>query len=195
MFAEARPFYRRPLPLMAIATTLVLAASAIAFARARPVSETQFPVLEPHPSGEHDLALYRYGTQVRASSVFWPNLHHPGFAVDGYATPSGTEKWASAPDDPAPWIEVRWDKPRHVSRVVLTFSGRIEGMGTMRDYTVACLVNGQRASERVVHDNADDIARYELGCDNAEGVRVDFRTGPGTANDLVRLYELEAIGQ
>jgi hypothetical protein len=176
-------------------TLLALAASAIAFAREKPVSETQFPVFEPHPSSEHDLAFYRYGSQVRASSVFWPNLHHPGFVVDGYATPSGTEKWASAPDDSSPWIEVRWDKPRHVSRVVLTFSGRIEGMGTMRDYTLACLVNGQRASELVVHGNADDIARHELGCDNAEGVRVDFRTGPGTENDLVRLYELEAIGQ
>jgi hypothetical protein len=187
--------HRRPLLLVAMGTLLALAASAIAFAREKPVSETQFPAFEPHPSAEHDLALYRYGSQVRASSVFWPNLHHPGFVVDGYATPSGTEKWASAPDDSSPWIEVRWDKPRHVSRVVLTFSGRIEGMGTMRDYTLTCLVKGQRTSELVVRGNADDTARHELRCDNAEGVRVEFRAGPGTANDLVRLYELEAIGQ
>ncbi|WP_224364815.1 discoidin domain-containing protein [Hyalangium versicolor] len=185
----------RPLVLVAIGTSLLLGAAAIAFARERPVSETQFPVLEPHPATEHDLALFRYGSRVRASSAFWPSLHHPGFVVDGYATPSGTEKWASAPEDASPWVEVLWDKPRHVSRVVLTFSGRLEGGGTMRDYTLICLSQGQGASQFVVHDNREDIARHEVGCDNAEGVRVEFRVGSGTGNDLVRLYELEAIGQ
>ena len=52
-----RPLYRRPLPLLVPVTALALAAAAIAFARARPVSETQFPALESHPSAEHDLAF------------------------------------------------------------------------------------------------------------------------------------------
>ena len=192
---EARPFYRRPLPLAAAGLTLVLGMAALAFAREHPVSETRFPVLEPHPSTEHNLALYRYGTWVRASSVFWPALHHPGFAVDGRKTPSGAEKWASAPEDFSPWIEVRWDKPRHVSRVELIFSGRYEGAGTMRDYTLSCLGAARHAEPLVVRDNGNDIASHELVCDDAEGVRAEFRAGEGTANDIVRLYELEVMGQ
>src|SRR5689334_18544062 len=74
------------------------------------------PRLAPPPAGEHNLALYRWGPTIRASSYRRDPESYapPGFLVDGQQSPSRNEKWTSAANDRQPWVEITWREPREV---------------------------------------------------------------------------------
>jgi hypothetical protein len=147
------------------------------------------------PNGEHNLASFRYGPTIRASSYYRDPLahHHPLFVVDERAEPTLQEKWTSSPGDEHPWIEVRWREPRRLGRVVIRHAGSRESDAlTVRRYTIACLTESGAGRSVVVTDNESSVATHTLGCDFARGVRLDLHPERG---DLARIYEIEAWGR
>jgi hypothetical protein len=165
------------------------------FVAADGVVEYRHPVVGEAPAGVHNLASFRRGSSVRASSVFRApeNLHHPAFLIDEVAAPSLIEKWTTLASDRAPWVEIRWPEPRQLVRVVLRHAGWREGaQDTAHRYRLSCLTDGAPV-EVVVKDNDEAVATHALPCAAARGVRLDIEpNGPG---QLVRLYEIEAWGE
>lgn len=155
-----------------------------------------FPWLHRAPAGEHNLAAWDLGPTVKASSYFhdWSAQHHPAFLVDGRAHPSQVEKWASAPTDRHPWVEIDWREPHDLSRVVITHGGAFEDpSATTRRYRVRCVGAVAGAPFVAVADNTQPVAVHPLPCAQARGVRLDFY--PNDPADLVRIYEIEAWGR
>jgi hypothetical protein len=197
-----RPAYRpRPRP-QSHRPRLVLAALAGALAGLWSVGLVRFVraegVVEYQRAGRaraglRNLAAVTEGVAVRASSAFRPvdAQHHPAFLFDEVAAPTRLEKWTSGRGDRAPWVEVRWPEPRAIERVVLYHAGwREPASYTARDYRVRCL---DALGEIIVTNNKSAIARHELACVGARGVRLEV--APNHAGDLVRLYELEVWGR
>jgi hypothetical protein len=73
------------------------AIGAIAFLRADGAMSWTLPQQAPAPQGEHNLASYKLGPTLRASSYYRAVLspHHPAFVLDGRAHPTTLEKWTS----------------------------------------------------------------------------------------------------
>jgi hypothetical protein len=168
----------------------------IRFVAADGVVEYQRPALGASPAGVHNLASFRRGVHVRASSSFRvaEAQHHPAFLVDEVAAPGLIEKWTTLPGDRRPWVEVRWPEPRQLQRVVLRHAGwREDARYTTRRYRLACLTASGRSEELSVTDNHEPVTEHALRCAGARGVRLDLE--PNGPDEVVRLYELEAWGQ
>lgn len=147
-------------------------------------------------AGPHNLALYELGPTIRASSYHRDvySHHHPAFLVDGRAEPTVVEKWASAPQDAAPWIEIWWREPRTLERVRITHAGSVEGDElTVRRYRLICLSRHRDAPARTIRDNERAVAVHALACREARGVRIEWQ--PNQADDAVRVYEVQAWGE
>ncbi len=176
---------------LALASVALLGAGLARFVLARPAIEVRFARSAPVTSVRRDLASFREGAIVRASSAFWAPRHHPGYAVDGEARPAELEKWASAPGDRAPFLEVQFDGPRDVDEVALTLAGAVEGAGrNERDFRIACFAGERTLRDLTVTGNAESLVRRPLDCPGADRVRVTF-----TPRDLARVYELEVMGR
>jgi hypothetical protein len=193
--------------------TRILAAAAIAlagawlwglagFLRAAPFVSVTLPRQADPPADEHNLASWRWGPTVRASSYHRDPFaqHHPAFLVDERLGPSLIEKWASADGDRQPWVEITWREPRALARVVVRHAGEYESDGyTLAKYTLTCLRSGgpgrdpTLATTAIVTDNKSRVAIHPLICADAVGVRLDAQ--PSAPGALVRLYEIEAWGQ
>jgi hypothetical protein len=153
------------------------------------------PRREAPPSGEHNLAAYRFGPRVRASSYHRDSAsnHHPSFVVDERARPTLTEKWVSAFNDPEPWLEVHFREAHAVGRVRMRLAGLVEdGALNMRSYRLLCL-GGEASAEVVVTDNRASEVEHALSCRDATGVRAEFTLGK--RDDRARVFELEVWGR
>jgi pimeloyl-ACP methyl ester carboxylesterase len=148
------------------------------------------------PSEAHNVASFRYGGEVRASSYFKDvgSQHHPLFLIDGRNDPTLKEKWASDRADRLPWVELRWHEVRSLSHVVIVHAGKHEEDElTVRDYTLSCLRDVGEVVTLEIRGNRDRIARHEFPCIGARGLRLQVDNHP--RGSLARLYEIEAIGQ
>jgi hypothetical protein len=166
----------------------------VSFLRADGSMQQSLPRREPPPVGEHNVASFRYGPTLRASSYFRQLRahHHPMFLVDEQSSPSGIEKWASAPYDQAPWLEIEWREPRKLQRVVVSHAGlREDPRLNARSYRLRCLRDAP-APVLEVRDNTDSIATHAFACEGARGVRLEW---PLKAGEQARAYEIEAWGQ
>ncbi|HEX6244721.1 MAG TPA: hypothetical protein VFZ61_27570 [Polyangiales bacterium] len=166
----------------------------IGFLRADGVVRLSMPRREQPGSGDLNLASYRYGPTVRASSYYREPVaqHHPMFLVDERRSPTIVEKWASTSYDEAPWVEIEWREPRNLERVLIRHAGvREEESLTVRRYTLRCLGGGDTALE--VRDNREQVATHPLRCAGARGVRLEFV--PNEPRELVRVFEVEAWGR
>jgi hypothetical protein len=169
-------------------------AALVTFALKHPVLESVTFARTAHPPEEHNLAALEYGPTVRASSMDRVNTFHPLYVVDGKTTPTPMEKWSSESHDEHPWIEVRWDRPRTVTRIVVAHAGAVESpVYTMRNYELVCLGAGDGPSMKVT-DNTQAVATHLVACPNASGVRIEFEREPG-ARAVARVYEVEAWGR
>jgi hypothetical protein len=139
-----------------------------------------------------NLALYPYGPTVRVSSVNFFDRHHSGYLIDGTnSTP--TQKWMSTETDPRPWVEIHFRGAHHLAAVRLSHAGLMEHpQSTAAAYTITCLVGGQpSALKAVIEGNRETRPVHPIACENATGIRIDFRL---RGADAVRLYEVEALG-
>jgi hypothetical protein len=156
----------------------------------------RLPRLADGPAAEHNVASFRLGPTLRASSYYRDVLsqHHPAFVLDGRARPSRLEKWTSGLRDQEPWLEVSWHKPRALQRVVIHHAGSVEPDElTIRRYRLRCLTQSEKV-ELAVRDNRASVAEHAFACRGATGVRIDWQ--PNAGNDgLVRIYEIEVWGQ
>jgi hypothetical protein len=163
---------------------VILVAAEARFITRQAISETRFPRSVPDPEGRHDLAIFRYGTTVRASSVSWAGRHHPAYVVDG--VPGGGERWIASDKDTAPWIEIAFDKPRAVDEVVL-----VQGGVPLRRFDVACFTGANRVDGVSLTGNTEGRSRHPLKCHGADRVRVTFFVKKGEA---AQVHELEVWG-
>ncbi len=189
------PFGRSVLAIVLAIVTLAWLGGLVRFVGASGRPEVILPRTASPPSGEHNLAHFRYGPTLRASSYFRDPVsqHHPSFVVDGRDRPSLIEKWASRQDDAAPFIEIIWREPRRLERVVIRHGGSAEDPGTTLDrYRLACLGSDGAASLPLTIENRDHVASHALPCEGAHGIRLEARPGNG---GMVRIYEIEAYGQ
>jgi hypothetical protein len=188
----------KPVRAGAKSTTLVLALLLLVaearFVAAQPVSETRFSRVTADPYGRMNLASADLGVTIRAHSTLWASRHHPAYVLGGrVGTP--VEKWVSGLDDPAPWIEVEFDRPRRVDSVDLVFAGVRESPDlTMRDYSVECFALGRRVASTEVRGNEAARAHVALACDGGTRVRITFPLERGGPRDLARVYGLEVWG-
>lgn len=149
------------------------------------------------PHEEHNLALFRWGPQVVASSYHRdPHMqHHPGFLVDGRVNPGLAEKWVSHPRDRAPWTEVRWSEARTIARVVIWHAGVLESAAmTGKNYLIRCLRDSGSSPSLKITGNVDPIATHTLACERAHGIRVEWSLD-GLQDGLARVYEVEVWGR
>jgi hypothetical protein len=179
---------------MRLATRLTLGASAavlapalVGFVVAHPAIETRFPRTATDPSDRHDLADFRYGVTVRASSAAWAEHAHPAYVVDRVASPSWRERWASASGDAAPWIEVALDRERAIDEVVLARAAPTP------PFKIECYAGPSAVASLHVPGAGELRTRHPVPCAGADRVRVTFSTPPGGAP--VQLYELEVWGR
>jgi hypothetical protein len=170
---------------------------AVIFLRADGVVDYTLPRREHAPAGEHNLASYRYGPRVRASSYFRDSHahHHPMWLVDEQPMPSLIAKWACSERDRRPWLSVAWREPRRLERVRIQHAGAFERPEfTARSYRLRCLLRDGIGSELIVRGNRAAFAEHRFVCDGALGVRIDF-VRRGARADIVRVFEVEAWGR
>lgn len=183
----------------ALVAGLLLAWSigAVLFLRADGSVYWSLPRAATPPRGEHNLAFYRWGPTLRASSYYREPFshHHPIFLVDARAEPHEVEKWTSGFHDHDPWLELAWREPRQLARVVIYHAGwREHGDLTVRRYRMTCLQQGGATGPSLhVTDNHEAVATHPLACERAVGVR--FEWTPNRPDDHVRVYEIEAWGR
>lgn len=187
---------------LGVALFALWTAGLVGFVRASGEFRARLPRLQDPPAtGEYNLAAARFGATVRASSFLsdWGAHHHPLYVLDGRRDPDALEKWASAPGDQAPWLEVHWREPHRLARVVVHHAGAVENKAaTARGYTVSCLNDALATGHGstpgiVVGGNENAVAVHPLDCPGARGVRLQLQpNGPG---ELVRVYEVEAWGR
>lgn len=150
------------------------------------------PATTPHPAGEHNLASFRHGPTLRVSSfdgIALGGPHHPSFLVDERGKPKQVEKWASAPRDARPWVEISWGGPRALERVVVHHAGAYEAEAlTLAGYRLRCL--GPSARQTQITGNDAPMAIHHLACPDAHGIRLE-----ALGDGVVRLYEIEAWGR
>lgn len=189
---------RRWVTLSGVALAVAWTAGLVGFVASPGVFAVDVPRIEQPPQGRHNLAQVSLGPTVRASSFYadWSAHHHPLFLIDGRAQPQALEKWASSPRDRRPWVEILWREDRELDTVVVRHAGSVEDAGlTVRRYQITCLDAGGRrrlASALRVDDNSQTVATHPLHCAHSRGLRVDVWT---EANDVARLYEIEAWGR
>jgi len=198
MSLSARLF-QRPLFKAAVALVVLLvgvwAAGLVVFLQHKSQLSFKFPVLEAHPAMLHNLALYRYGTAVRVSSFdLWSDSqHHPGFLVDGLKNETVDQKWATLSSDPLPWVELRWNQPATLERILIRHAGANEAQAyTARDYLMTCLASNGNGAKFKVSGNELPVTSHDLKCVGAEGVRLKF--WPNRKGDVVRVFEVQAWG-
>jgi hypothetical protein len=189
------PSPRALLRLASLALAVGWLCGAIGFVRSQGVVQLTLPRKAAPPAAEHNLASYRWGPSLRASSYFRePSAHHhPLFLVDGRSDPSLVEKWASALGDRAPWVEISWREPRAISRVVVQHAGAHEPKPNLTRYSLYCLSDSAPATRLAVRGNRDAIASHALRCPRARGLRIEWPLAE--TDDVARVYEVEVWGQ
>lgn len=168
---------------------------AVRFLRADGVLSMTLPRREQPPRVEHNVASYRFGPTLRASSYYRDPVaqHHPMFLVDEHDG-SATEKWASAPRDRKPWVEISWREPRSISRVVVHHAGVLEQAGwTLRDYRLRCLFDGRVGPALEVRGNQSPVTEHAFRCEGARGLRSEWT--PNAEGDVVRVFEVQVWGR
>ncbi len=186
----------RPVRLLLLVVPLALAAGLVRFTLARPPIEVRFARSAPADGLRRDLAHFKEGPIVRASSVFAFARHHPGYVVDGQERPTLLEKWVSAPGDLAPFIEVQLDRARQIDEVALELAGAHEDQDfTMRRYRLECFAGAQLIARLQIDANAQPRPGHALRCPSSDRVRVTFAAEPDTPRDVARVYELLVLGQ
>lgn len=139
-----------------------------------------------------DLAHYCRGVRARVSSFHAFGSHHPIYAIDGRSSRDLVEKWVSAPQDDAPWIEILFPEPVSFSTVQLSHGGTAEASDyTMRSYRLSCSVGEEMRASLGIHDNEAPSRLHPLECPDVDRLRLDFDVEPETAREVVRLYEVE----
>jgi hypothetical protein len=154
------------------------------------------PRQESPPEQAHNLAWFRFGPTLRASSFHRHDAahHHPAFLIDGRAAPTLVEKWCSGILDKAPWIEISWGEPRQLSEVKIWHAGfREAAEHTLRRYRLGCLSAQEPAPSLQVTSNTNAIATHALPCRGARGLRIDWT--PNVPGERARVYEVEVWGK
>jgi hypothetical protein len=145
-------------------------------------------------ASKHNIASVYNGGQVHASSWDHFRSHHPMYAIDEEPRPSLTEKWVSAVDDPAPWIEIRWPSPRTIQHVRVSHATwREPAMAPAAHYDLRCHRPNAPSQWHRVRNNADAIALHDIFCQGATGLSVHFQK-LGNAGQ-VRIYEIAVVDE
>ncbi len=169
---------------------------ALRFLRADGIVDQTLPRRQRPPAGEHNLASYRYGPRLRASSYFRDSeaQHHPMWLVDEQLKPSLIAKWASSERDRKPWLSIAWREPRQLERVRIQHAGAFEQAEfTARSYRLRCLLRDGIGGELIVRGNRDALTEHRLVCAGALGIRIDFLRKARA--EIVRVFEVEAWGR
>lgn len=142
------------------------------------------------------LARCDRGTWVRTSSTDAEYHYHPLFLIDGSIGGGTFEKWASYRTDKRPWVEVRWEEPRPVRRIVLHHAGVRESprLNTV-DFDLKVLADDGWRSVAAVRGNRQSVTVHEIPTTFARAVRVEVLRGSETQDRHARLYELEVRGE
>lgn len=151
------------------------------------------PCRDPLPAQAENLASFRFGPTLRASSFHRDEVghHHPVFLIDGKANPTEVEKWCSSRLDPDPWIEISWPQARSISTVKIWHAGFLEPPAlTTRRYRLSCLSAQAEAPVVSITSNDSAIATHALPCKEARGIRIDWT--PNLPGEPIRVYEIEA---
>lgn len=169
---------------------------AMAFLAADGSLTWSLPARGSPPKQAHNLASYRFGPTLRASSFHrdYESHHHPAFLVDGRADPTSVEKWCSGNLDSKPWVELSWPEPRQLTKVTIWLAGSRESpVRTPRRYRLSCLSARRPAPTLAVTSNESTIATHVFACAEARGLRVDWSLDEPDEHACV--YEIEAWGQ
>lgn len=190
------PPSRRMLLIGAVVVSLVFCAAWVTFGLSKPGFETVLPQVSDRGSGLRNLALFDEGLVIRASSNERFGRHHPAYALDGQAPAMPNQQWLSAVGDMAPWIEVRFDAPRSIDHVQLSFTSRHEPNALVpKVYSLTCFTARGNQQKLTIRNNADKQPVHKLPCTSASGVRIDFPAQGRAVGEHVRIVELQVWGR
>jgi len=136
------------------------------------------------------------GTVVRTSSVASDLQSHALFLIDGRIGPL-IEKWMNQLRDTRPWIELSWEQPLLVQRVVIHHAGVQEAAAlNTADFDLAVRAPGGTTFEVVarIRDNRSSKTRIELAARAVEALRIEILRA-NYADNRARIYEVEVLGE
>jgi hypothetical protein len=165
----------------------------LAFVSSRAVSRTQ-PVADPpgELSEDVNLAALDRGAWIEASSYAYLYIHHPLFVIDGLTDPPSTkEQWVPDKSDDAPSFSVHLGRPSRISQVVVYHDPRYAD----RDYILSCSLGGEVRNSASGAGHREPRVVYDLACDSADEVRLDFTWDPEHGPGHIRIYEIMVIGR
>lgn len=142
------------------------------------------------------------------------------FVVDGHSrsvhgdkgvrpdlTKPGTHRWMSSPDDPAPWIEFRWDQPVNLKRItvvldtglhrrlMLTHENSVhETMvwgaqpETIKDMSIQAEINGDLIDAAQIKDNYQRQLNFDVKLEQVSRLRFNVHATNGL--DHARIVEI-----
>jgi hypothetical protein len=148
------------------------------------------------PQEAHNLASYRFGPTLRASSFHrdYQAHHHPAFLVDGRAQPTSVEKWCSGIRDRTPWVEISWPEPRQLSEVTIRLAGSGDApVRALRRYRLSCSSARGRTPTLAATSYENAITTHVFACPEARGLRIDWTLDQ--PDERACVYEIEAWGQ
>lgn len=134
-----------------------------------------------------NLASFRTGARVRASSASWLSDHFALYAIDEEPNPTLAEKWMPLGKDRERWIEVLLPRPTTPAHIELDLSSAREDSAHRPHHVVLTCAQGDREvwQQRLALDAA--YFRAALSCPDVDRVRARFEGGD------VRLYELRLL--
>jgi hypothetical protein len=141
------------------------------------------------------LARCDRGAVVRTSSADLEHASHPLYLIDGRVGPP-IEKWASFPRDRRPWIEVFWNEPKTVRRIVLHHAGVREHHAlSTADFEIRLRTPEGWKTVASVRDNRMPVTVHEFPPTRVTAVRLEVLRANRTADPRARLYELAVHGE
>ncbi len=165
----------------------------LAFVSTRAVSRTQAVADPPGELAEDvNLAALERGAWGEASSYAYQYIHHPLFVIDGLTDPPSTkEQWVPDKADDAPSFTVHLGRPSRIGQVVVYHDPRYVD----RSYILSCSLGGEVVTSTSGAGRRAPRELFDLACDSADEVRLDFSWDPESGPGHIRLYEVMVIGR
>jgi len=173
------------------AVTLALIAGGIVLVRWMPAPPRSGCPTAPKGATMDHLARCDHAVKVTASSTDTGGGHDAAYLIDGRVGPE-QEKWVSADGDRAPVVELEWDRPVKMTRVILHHAGLREEHGyDTREFTLHARVKGAWVELAHVHNNVLHLTTHTFPEVLTDALRLSIISPAVNGNNRARLFELE----
>jgi hypothetical protein len=195
---ESKSFYlihRLIYRTLALVYILISALGLFAFISSKSPSITPQIKTKKHKAlakKETNLAYFKNGTWLKASSYAWLYVHHPMFVIDGIREPpSNQEEWVPDRADKKPWLSLHLKRRSEITRIIVFHEIRY----SKRSYIISCWRKNKLLKSQSSLNTRETRVVYPLKCKGADSVRIDFKWDPYDPQGHIRIFEIEVWGR